>query len=568
MEPIFNLDEREKPSLFTIRDLVGILFKHKHIIISSYLVVTLLVALGLMSLPLVYTSTGKILVKIDQQGVPDFFSGLASYYQQESQSSPANRKMETELELVETRPIAEKVVRDLNLTYWDVYHKPYVHLLAPVADFLDSVMSVFGVDPDPQKRGFDDTVKEFLNSFEAKTVKSKSAETTSNIVEIKLKAPDKQVVAKALQKLMEVYRDHDALSNQEAGKRAYDIVKSSLERSDEELQKEHNPDNYANRLAENLDLRKRLSEIGFYLEMSAQKYGVRDIIEPAHQPRESSLKKDVLLGIIGSFAGLVFGIGIAGFKEFLDHTIESEEELRRLFDIDVLGSVNQMDEEDIATCLTPETWENSPASTKFRKIIIRLLSRLQKTESQSSEGIVVYITSAEDGEGKSFVAEALALHAAAITANRILLIDSNMENPGIHEQFSVEQANGFSDVLVSRKVDKIEYRQTAFANLDVLPAGESPKPGLLFSQHIVEEVLADAKTHYDLIIVDGASIIRGGANCLAGVSDGILLVTSTATKREKLLYALSELDIDAEKIVGDVLNNKVYYIPDFIYRYL
>ncbi|AUZ84336.1 GumC family protein [Methylophaga nitratireducenticrescens] len=445
MEPIFSSAEKEHQSSFSRRDLFNIVFKHKYVILITFLLVSILVWWGIFSLPPVYTSTGKVLIKTEQQGNPMFFSGVAAY-QEQQQSDPVNRKMETEMQLVEARPIAEQVVEELQLGYWDVYHKPYVHLLRPVADFYDEIMlEKFGIPTDPEKRGFSDTVTELIKSISIAPVKSKSSETTSNIVQLELKAPSAELSTVVLQKIMEVYRDHDIRIKQEAAERAYSIVEAKttdayldLIAAQENLEKllSNQANNSikntittpgdtatiallkeqlierekeltdasviykpgserianiqkairelkarisaeSNQFAETdtrlitlerevtsaetvyLELKKRMSQIELYMEMNERRLGNRIIVEPAIKPRESSWKKDIVLAVLGSFAGLVLGLGMAGFREYMDHTVNSKDQVNRLFGMDVLGTVDWIDKLPEKKYSRPDRMETS-----------------------------------------------------------------------------------------------------------------------------------------------------------------------------------------------------------------
>ncbi len=429
MDRIFNMVESEHQRSFTGRDLLSLLFKHKYIISATFLIVAVFVSWGIFSLPAVYTSSGKILIETEQQGKPSFFSGVAAYEEQQ-QSDPVNRKMETEMQLVETRPIAEEVVRSLDLQYWDLYHKPLVHFMAPIGAFYDDFMQDnFDIAPDPEKYGFDETVTEFIKSFAVGPAKSKSSETTSNIVQITMQATDPVLVQQMLQKLMEVFANHDIKNNEESGQRAYEIVHEQTSKAYSDLSKAQTNlklllsngevkkvtesaistpgdietialikeqllskqlellevtetyeadserykklqsaiDGLIDRLkmeesmyAESdaslailerevsaaetvyLELKKRLAQIGLYIDMNEKQLGNRLIVEPAFEPRESSFKKDVFLAVFGSIAGLVLGCGIAGFREYMDHTISNKEEVERRFGIEVLGSINMI----------------------------------------------------------------------------------------------------------------------------------------------------------------------------------------------------------------------------------
>ena len=442
MKQFFDISDSDaQQTTFTGRDLLRLVFKHKYLIFSTHIMITIAIAAGMFSLPPVYTSSGKVLVKTEQQGNPDFFSGVAAYDKQQA-SDPVNRKMETEMELVEARPIAEQVVRELNLTYWDIYHKPYVHLLAPVADLYDQIMEDYlGLSPDPEKRGFSDTVTALIKSMQVSPVKTKSSETTSNLIQISLKAPSDELVTNNLQKIMEIFIGHDSEIKQKAGKEAYAIVSAQTEsaykllreaqdtlkkfladssydvskgntlstardnetivllkeqllekqleliearelyRADSEkvlkLEKSINKlklrvsDEVSHSAETNnrllvlerevslaekqyLDLKRRLSQISLYLDMNAQYLSNRIIVEPAVMPRESSWKKDVVLTILGSFAGLAFGFGLAGLREYADHTVSSIGEVNRLYGIEVLGTVNKLDKKTIQASLNPE----------------------------------------------------------------------------------------------------------------------------------------------------------------------------------------------------------------------
>ena len=225
MAPLFNVSSDVDQSPITRRDLLRFFFKHKAIIIASFLVVSSLVAVGLIFLPPVYMTTAKVRIKNEQQINPAFFTGVAAYREKEINEAE-NRLLETEMELVELHSIAEEVVRDLNITYDQVYHKPYVILLRPVGDFYDLIREkVFSFSPDLEKRGVGDTTKELVKSIIAEPLKSKSADTNSNLIQITLRSPNAETGKKALQRWLEIYTAHERRLNEKAGEKAHEIVK-------------------------------------------------------------------------------------------------------------------------------------------------------------------------------------------------------------------------------------------------------------------------------------------------------------------------------------------------------
>lgn len=438
---VFNLHSQENETSITRRDVLSVLFKHKSIILKSFVIVTILVTLGLLFLPPVYTVKGKILVKTERQGNPTFFSGVASY-EEKRQSDPVNRTMETEMELVEARPISEEVVRRLDIKYNQVYHKPYVHLLMPISDMVEPVLAMIGFGPDPKKQGFEDTVSELVKSIQVAPVKSKSSETTSNIMEISLRTHDRAIADKTLLGIMEAYQKHNTTINRAAGERAYRIIERrkkeafaellrnqaeleafvgdtkgtqdirgskstgrvprSASSSDggsiallkkqvlekelelEELRQKYNSGHFMVQRLENaianlkkriatetqkyatsdsklrslerkleisenlyMELEKKLNQIQIYLDMNESEIESRIIVEPPLPPRSSEWKKDAVLGLLGSFGGLLLGVGFAGYREYGDHRLESSNEIQQTFGIEVLGTVSELENDEV-----------------------------------------------------------------------------------------------------------------------------------------------------------------------------------------------------------------------------
>lgn len=220
-------DAIERP-LFTGRDLMSLLFKHQLTILLCFVTVAALVAAGLWALPATYLSEAKLLVKTEQQGTPSFLSGIAAY-RETRDADPPNRKMETEMEILGTRALAEEVVKELGLTYRDVYHAPYVYLMDPIADLAERwLYDWFGVAKDPDRYGFRDTVDEFRKSYTVQPLKSKSAETNSNLIRVTLRAVNPAVADKALNLLLQKYVRYSASLDRNAGRQAYEIVERNV----------------------------------------------------------------------------------------------------------------------------------------------------------------------------------------------------------------------------------------------------------------------------------------------------------------------------------------------------
>lgn len=212
---------------------------------------------------------------------------------------------------------------------------------------------------------------------------------------------------------------------------------------------------------------------------------------------------------------------------------------------------------------------------KFLRIALKILSRLEARPSDilpSSDGPaslpkVVYVTSAIAGEGKSFVSQAISKSLVSSSVHRVLLIDGNMDAPSpLSKGKSSGLSNYFSNQTENILKSVIKLERYGF---DFLPSGTMCKPGLLYLRERVESLLQDLAGHYDIVVIDGASLLKSGANSLAHSADGVVLVIKgDKTSKDLIKEGMAEFNIDKEKYLGAILNQRPKYIPDFLYKKL
>jgi uncharacterized protein involved in exopolysaccharide biosynthesis len=215
---------------FTPRDFLRIVFKHWRSIATTTLLVCAVLGAGLLYLPPTYVAQAKLLVQTERQANPSFFGGIAAY-REPRDSDPVIRRLETEMEMLSTRSLSEGVVRSLGLRYEDVFHPAYVGVLNSVADLYDHVQKEWLGGAAKDRYGYGATVAAFNRCFTVAPAKSKSAETTSNIIVVTLRATDPHTAKDALQRLLDGYVDFAVGMNQSSGVEAYKVVQHDLERA-------------------------------------------------------------------------------------------------------------------------------------------------------------------------------------------------------------------------------------------------------------------------------------------------------------------------------------------------
>jgi uncharacterized protein involved in exopolysaccharide biosynthesis len=214
-DPLFPMNEAGQS--LTVHDLLREWFKYWRTVVLCTLVVSLLAWGALVLLPPTYESSAKIWVQTEQQGTPSFLSGVAAY--RESQDpEPVDRKIETEIQLLMSRSNAEAVVDQLGITKAQLVQAPFDLLksLLPHRASADSA--------DVRRRIRNDTVALFMKAVTVEPLRSKTADTTSNVFEARFDCVDKNLAPRALKALVDEYFRFGANHTRELGESAYRLV--------------------------------------------------------------------------------------------------------------------------------------------------------------------------------------------------------------------------------------------------------------------------------------------------------------------------------------------------------
>ena len=128
---------------------------------------------------------------------------------------------------------------------------------------------------------------------------------------------------------------------------------------------------------------------------------------------------------------------------------------------------------------------------------------------------VFAVTSYSKGEGKSTVSANLAISFSKME-KRVLLVDSDLRRPNVHNIFKVKNTAGLSNIIGKMgNFDEVVHREV-LPNLDILPSGTiPPNPSELLCSARFIELVKRLKSEYDYIIFDTPPV--------GVVSDALLL---------------------------------------------
>lgn len=165
------------------------------------------------------------------------------------------------------------------------------------------------------------------------------------------------------------------------------------------------------------------------------------------------------------------------------------------------------------------------------------------------------ITSAVQGEGKTYVATNLAYVLATEGHQRVLLIDADVRHPTVHSVYGLANTYGFKELLRDGRRPSKAVTKIKGSELHVMPCGTAPfeslSPSTILRLGLLLDQLGPA---FDLIMLDSPPLLAATDTILVSkVVDASLLVVRAGTTPRELVLKAKEL-LEAKTILGAVLN--------------
>jgi len=145
-----------------------------------------------------------------------------------------------------------------------------------------------------------------------------------------------------------------------------------------------------------------------------------------------------------------------------------------------------------------ENKANSVITEAFRT----LRSNLEFMHQNKDDKKIIAITSTISGEGKTFIAINLG-GVFSLSGKRVILLDLDLRKPKVHLTFKSTNDRGLSTILIGKDNYKDCIIETEFENFNIITSGPPPpNPAELANSDAFDNLLADLKKEYDVIIVD------------------------------------------------------------------
>ncbi len=275
------------------------------------------------------------------------------------------------------------------------------------------------------------------------------------------------------------------------------------------------------------------------------------VIEKAdlpNAPLTPRKRRNIILGIM---LGIMGGLSLSFFLEYLDNTIKTPEDVQKKFNIPVLSTIELLKNKKYSIVETVLQKTSSLTTESFKSlrtsVLLSSVGRPPKT---------ILITSMTPGEGKSSIAVCLAASIAQ-TGKKTLLIDADMRRPTQHSHFSLASDSGLSSLLAGVTSMKDSVQFDVIENLDLITAGPiPPNPSELLSSKILKTLIDKFSHSYDMIILDSPPLSSvTDPVILSRNADGVIIVASAGrTTYETLGKGLEQLSAANAAFTGLVLN--------------
>ena len=466
------------------------------------------------SSPPVYSASTTILVNQAQNpATPDYNSILTS-----------ERLTQTYSQLIKTRPILSRAIKDLNLPLSTAALDRLVDVRV-IRDTQLIQLSVESGDPVAARDLANTLAKDFIDDNQTQRL----GETASSQKVLQQQLSDLGDQIKALDSRLAAVRTATGAQSPEAQQ-----LQSLL--SQEQV-------TYSQLVKAQDDMSLAESRVLDQIR----------VVEPAETP-DIPVRPRVLLNVLlAATAGLIVGVGLAFLLEYLDDTVKSPDDALAITGLTSLGTIMRMPGNDQSSRrLVDELPRHSPLAESYRALRTNVdFARV------SQPGQTILVTSSNQSEGKTTTLANLSI-VMAETGRTVIAIDTDLRRPMLHHVFDLGNDLGLTNLLLTNEPDlRSAIVPTRISNLRVITSGPiPPNPSELLGSARMERLLERLREEAELIMLDSPPVLAvTDPTILAARVDGVILVVDAGkTRNESLARAKDTLDRAAAHLLGIVMN--------------
>ena len=291
------------------------------------------------------------------------------------------------------------------------------------------------------------------------------------------------------------------------------------------------------------EMKQRIAISAVNEKMPRESIQIHEEAEVSSNPAKPNVNLQLAIGAI---LGLIFGIGLAFFLEYLDTSVKTLEDVERYLQVPVLAVIPR------EVGVLHKQSGMSPDAEAYR--ILRTNIEFNR---KSADANSITVVSGGAGEGKSTTLVNLA-YICAQGGYNTLMIDGDLRRPKLHTFFDINNSVGLTNYLTTDLMLEDVILQTPVDNLYFMPSGILPADaaGILNSRRM-SELIADVKSRFDLVLIDSPPILGvSDASVLASEVDlTMIVIQHRKLPRSMLVRVKQAIENVGGNLLGVVLNN-------------
>jgi polysaccharide biosynthesis transport protein len=209
----------------------------------------------------------------------------------------------------------------------------------------------------------------------------------------------------------------------------------------------------------------------------------------------------------------------------------------------------------------PAAWENAGGDE-----VTALVQRVFFVAGNENLQTVVF-AGTEQGNGCTWLCARAAEALASRVSTSVCVVDANLRAPGLHTQAGIPNHHGLSDALL-QSGPMSNFVTPLAANLSMVSCGsETEKAQGLLTSDRMRARLNELRSLFSYVLIDVSAMNASGeAVALGGSADGVVLVLkANSSRKETARGAVRDLQAAKVRVLGAVLNQRTFPIPQAIY---
>ena len=277
------------------------------------------------------------------------------------------------------------------------------------------------------------------------------------------------------------------------------------------------------------------------------------IISEAAVPSVPSYPNSRNTVLAATMLSLMAGVGFAFLLEKLDNAYRSAEQTEAALGLPNLALVPLLKGRKKRNRPSEQVKERPQSA--FAEAIRSLHTGILLSDVDDPPKIVA-VTSALPREGKTSISVALA-RSAALSGNRVLLVDADLRQQRLHAELGVEPGHGLVELLSGDGVRSDLVRRDELSGAHYLLAGgRVPSPQELLASNRMKAFLAEMRGHYDLVVLDTPPVLAVSDTLLISrLADRTVFAIGWAvSRRENVQEGVKKLRDAGAQLAGTTLS--------------